>query len=52
MVLKEKFGVTNVYICNKIGHVVLNVYICTYGLERKFWCHQELNCSMKVLVYS
>ena len=46
------FGVTNVYICKNIGHVLLNVYICTYGFERKIWCHQELNCSMKVLVYS
>ena len=27
MVLKEKFG-----------HGILNVYICTYGFERKFWC--------------
>ena len=27
MVLKEKFG-----------HVILNVYIYTYGFERKFWC--------------
>ena len=37
MVLKEKFGVINVYICKNIGHV-LNVYICTYGFERKIWC--------------
>ena len=33
MVLKEKFGVTNMYIYKKIGHVVLNVYIYTYGLK-------------------
>ena len=35
MVLKEKFDVTNVYIYKNIRHVVLNVYICTYGFERK-----------------
>ena len=35
MVLKEKFGVTNVYIYKNIRHVVFNVYICTYGFERK-----------------
>ena len=27
MVLKEKFGVINVYICKNIGHVVPNVYL-------------------------
>ena len=37
MILKEKFGVINVYICKNIGHVVLNVYIYTYGFERKIW---------------
>ena len=35
MVLKETFGVINVYIYKNVGHVVLNVYICTYGLKRK-----------------
>ena len=35
MVLKEKIGVINVYIYKNIGHVVLNVYIDTYGFERK-----------------
>ena len=33
MVLKEKIGVTNVFIYKSIGHVVLNVYIYTYGFE-------------------
>ena len=35
MVLKEKFGVINVYIYKIIRHVLLNVYICTYGLKEK-----------------
>ena len=37
MVLKETFGLINVYIYNNIGDVVLNVYICKYGFERKNW---------------
>ena len=37
MVLKEKFGVVNVYICKNIGHVLLNVHIYTYGSKRKIW---------------
>ena len=39
MVLKEIFGVINVYIYKNIGHVVLNVYICTYGFVREIWCN-------------
>ena len=39
MVLKEKFGVINVYIYKNVGHVVLSVYICTYGFERNIWCN-------------
>ena len=35
MVLKEKFGLINVYIYKTIRHVILKVYICTYGFERK-----------------
>ena len=38
MVLKEKFGVINVYICKNIRHDVLNVYIYKDGFERKIWC--------------
>ena len=37
MVLKENFSLIKVYIYKNIGHVVLNVYICMYGFERKFW---------------
>ena len=36
MVLKEKIGLINVYIYKNIGHVVLNIDICTHGFERKF----------------
>ena len=39
IILKEKFGVINVYIKKNIGHIVLNVFICAYGFERKNWCH-------------
>ena len=46
MVLKEIIGVINVYICKNIGHVVLNVYICTYGFERK-----KIGIFLGLLVY-
>ena len=37
MVLKEKFGLINMYMYKNIGHFVLNVYIYTYGFEIKIW---------------
>ena len=33
----ENNKIMHVYL-KKFGHVVHNVYICTYGFERKFWC--------------
>ena len=38
MVLKERIGLVNVYICKNIGDVVINVYIYTYNFEIKIWC--------------
>ena len=34
--MKETFGVINVYICKKIGHVVHNGYIAHMVLKEKF----------------
>ena len=35
MVLKEKISVFNEYIYKNIRHIVLNIYIYTYGFQRK-----------------
>ena len=47
MVLKEKFGVINVYICKNIGHLVLNAFGVFIPLHFDFIQGKLVNANRK-----